>query len=45
MSPRPTNVKDDRERKDEKVETEKVEKGCGANAASVKNEKETRDER
>jgi len=39
LSPRPTNVKDDRERKDEKVEREKVEKGCGTIAASVKNEK------
>jgi hypothetical protein len=38
-------VKDERERKDEKVEREKVEKGCGAIVASVKIEKERRDER
>ncbi len=38
-------MRNEKERKNEKVERKKVERGCGAIVAGVKDEREKRDER
>ncbi len=44
-SPRPTSARNERERRNEKIERKKVERGRGAIVVGMKNERETRDKR